>query len=1079
MEKLSCNDSKLDDTPSSQRINGISSDESKKIVMTPNKQKIIPETYEEVVPILKTNTSPEKKVEIDARSLNLILETALQSTVRSSGAIDSNLIYIENGSPLITSTNISEIICYRLAETNLSIYNGAVGYLTGCYLRLLLKEKTLPSESIRNDFNDCKQQIASFIASSLAVPDMFGQNTLNSILHFYNFLKHPNSDISTHNQILTDVFQELDKQDSIPIVMNQLLQMFYDNMSLLMPDSNGIYSLFDDRNDVLSILSQLCRCNKVVAGTICNFDKFLIPRELLTAKPPANFPDFMMNNPTTIRQYAVAGAAIEHHSLLGIVLRLYPDPRDPKVMDLFKDIHRPLTRQSHDNKFNSIRTIVKFVTAICSDSILSLLKASNEAKASTVQWLQEAITLNIEAEKDQPSPFLGANHGFLCNLGIVMLSICNPIFINPKTLSKVDWKYLLQSSSTIFPKDVTKLFIPEKSLSDSNSLQTVGFSTDLFFMCCRAIHLGFVQLCDRYFQLLIHLSRQRDALEANNPRAIFVLALKSCYDVYLMDPNVIQNLLLYCVSVSSSLLSFMSNNIECQSNSWLIALNTPGNDNQLLIFENMPEHIINDIMTIMITIAKLDPSHFSKIQLDPFLSLIIFFLRRPWAIHSPHLRAKLGNALFHIFLPASERSSQDMWTNIKVIDGPQTNLLNSLPDCQHFLAPALLLLYGDVEKTGHFEKIEHRRAIMITLRYLWTLPTHRDAFRGIVNSNEVESISDENSSSDKSKNYFFRFTNGLLNEANTLVASTLEKLGEIKKLQVQMTSLEWGQMNNEQREEVVERLKEFENQCRSVAGLCLETLNMFSYLTSDEIIRKPFLDHDILLSRLTSTVLSVLTNLVGPKSLEIKVDNMESLKFQPTVMLKEILSAILHFAEYPSFWKAIASDGYYGDGKQFKKAVETFKKLRLIEPGSIDDILLFNLVNEVDKEYHFSKRVEALVEDAPEEFLDPILCTLMRDPVLLPSKNIMDRESIIQHLLNNETGDILFHMYRILHGNLYIYIICVDPFNREHLTMDMVTPLPELKERYVRFYVDIYSWILIILFRINNWIDSKLKDLKR
>ncbi len=46
-----------------------------------------------------------------------------------------------------------------------------------------------------------------------------------------------------------------------------------------------------------------------------------------------------------------------------------------------------------------------------------------------------------------------------------------------------------------------------------------------------------------------------------------------------------------------------------------------------------------------------------------------------------------------------------------------------------------------------------------------------------------------------------------------------------------------------------------------------------------------------------------------------------------------------------------------------------------------------------------------MVMDAPDEFLDPIMSTIMRDPVMLPtSGNIVDRSTITQHLLNDETG---------------------------------------------------------------------------
>ncbi len=54
----------------------------------------------------------------------------------------------------------------------------------------------------------------------------------------------------------------------------------------------------------------------------------------------------------------------------------------------------------------------------------------------------------------------------------------------------------------------------------------------------------------------------------------------------------------------------------------------------------------------------------------------------------------------------------------------------------------------------------------------------------------------------------------------------------------------------------------------------------------------------------------------------------------------------------------------------------------------------------------------------PDEFLDPLMFTLMRDPVLLPSGCVMERSVIGQHLLNDHT----------------------DPFNRSHLTVQASFP---------------------------------------
>ncbi|GFH23598.1 U-box domain-containing protein, partial [Haematococcus lacustris] len=62
----------------------------------------------------------------------------------------------------------------------------------------------------------------------------------------------------------------------------------------------------------------------------------------------------------------------------------------------------------------------------------------------------------------------------------------------------------------------------------------------------------------------------------------------------------------------------------------------------------------------------------------------------------------------------------------------------------------------------------------------------------------------------------------------------------------------------------------------------------------------------------------------------------------------------------------------------------------------------------------------------PEEFTDPLMATLMTDPVLLPtSGTVMDRAQITRHLLTDQR----------------------DPMSRAPLTPDMLQPQPELKAR--------------------------------
>lgn len=72
-------------------------------------------------------------------------------------------------------------------------------------------------------------------------------------------------------------------------------------------------------------------------------------------------------------------------------------------------------------------------------------------------------------------------------------------------------------------------------------------------------------------------------------------------------------------------------------------------------------------------------------------------------------------------------------------------------------------------------------------------------------------------------------------------------------------------------------------------------------------------------------------------------------------------------------------------------------------------MLFVSVANQQNEDYY---------ADAPDEFRDPLMDTLMSDPVVLPSGKIMDRSIIARHLLNSST----------------------DPFNRQPLTEDMLRP---------------------------------------
>lgn len=172
-------------------------------------------------------------------------------------------------------------------------------------------------------------------------------------------------------------------------------------------------------------------------------------------------------------------------------------------------------------------------------------------------------------------------------------------------------------------------------------------------------------------------------------------------------------------------------------------------------------------------------------------------------------------------------------------------------------------------------------------------------------------------------------------------------------------------------------------------------------------------------------------------------------EFDPANTVLEICRIYINLRESDAFCLAVSQDGRSYSPKLFEYAEQVLGKRD--KPNFFPYIFLFNqsfsvrigggqLIGDMDD---FSRKVRRLEEqekehqealtDAPDEFLDPIMSTLMLDPVTLPSSNVtVDRTTIARHLLSDQS----------------------DPFNRSALTMDQVVSNVELKAK-------IDEWVLV------------------
>ncbi|KAI9620093.1 hypothetical protein KEM48_008368 [Puccinia striiformis f. sp. tritici PST-130] len=164
-----------------------------------------------------------------------------------------------------------------------------------------------------------------------------------------------------------------------------------------------------------------------------------------------------------------------------------------------------------------------------------------------------------------------------------------------------------------------------------------------------------------------------------------------------------------------------------------------------------------------------------------------------------------------------------------------------------------------------------------------------------------------------------------------------------------------------------------------------------------------FLKSEIVV-RLAAMWITNLNTLAGPKCQTLKVKDPKKYNFQPKVLLSDLLQVYLNLWDQRPFHEAIANDGRSYTKELFERA---------------DRIALEELrQSEADEELELG--------EIPDEFLDPLMCTLMKEPVILPtSKTTVDLSTIKQHFLSDAT----------------------DPFNRMPLKIEDVVPDTPLKEK--------------------------------
>jgi ubiquitin conjugation factor E4 B len=275
--------------------------------------------------------------------------------------------------------------------------------------------------------------------------------------------------------------------------------------------------------------------------------------------------------------------------------------------------------------------------------------------------------------------------------------------------------------------------------------------------------------------------------------------------------------------------------------------------------------------------------------------------------------------------------------------------------------------------------------------------------------------------------FFVQFVNLLLNDVTYVLDESFTAFTQIHDLTKELRSPPEDLDANE-RQEKEEKLSAAKDKAKGYMQLTNETVAMLKLFT--EALGDSFTKKEVVV-RLAHMLDYNLEALVGPKKANLKVENPGEYGWNPRQMLSEIADVYLNLKDKRSFVDSVATDGRSYRPEYFATAMQIMQKFALKAPEQLQD--WENLAERIKSAKEEAEIEEADLGDIPDEYMDPLLATLMEDPVILPtSKQVLDRSTVASHLLSDPH----------------------DPFNRMPLSLDQVIPNDSLREEIQKWKAD-------------------------
>ncbi|XP_012517955.1 PREDICTED: ubiquitin conjugation factor E4 B [Propithecus coquereli] len=636
--------------------------------------------------------------------------------------------------------------------------------------------------------------------------------------------------------------------------------------------------------------------------------------------------------------------------------------------------------------------------------ILHSILLNGETREAALGYMAAVVNANVKKAQMQTDDRLVSTDGFMLNFLWVLQQLSTKI-----KLETVDPTYIFHPRCRItLPNDETRVNATMEDVNDwltelygdQPPFSEPKFPTECFFLTLHAHHLSILPSCRRYIRRLRAIrelnrtvedlknnesqwkdsplaTRHREMLKRCKTQLKKLVRCKACADAGLLDESFLRR----CLNFYGLLIQLLLRILDPAYPDVTLPLNS----DVPKVFAALPEFYVEDVAEFLFFIVQYSPQVLYEPCTQDIVMFLVVMLCNQNYIRNPYLVAKLVEVMF-MTNPAVQPRTQKFF-----------EMIENHPLATKLLVPSLMKFY----------------TVWVEAHFLWDVQLVAFCFREICDHVRYNCFF-------SSGKQFVRYINMLINDTTFLLDESLESLKRIHEVQEEMKNKEqWDQLPRDQQQARQSQLAQDERVSRSYLALATETVDMFHILTKQ--VQKPFLRPE-LGPRLAAMLNFNLQQLCGPKCRDLKVENPEKYGFEPKKLLDQLTDIYLQL-DCARFAKAIADDQRSYSKELFEEVISKMRKAGIKSTIAIEKFKL--LAEKVEEIVAKNARAEIDYSDAPDEFRDPLMDTLMTDPVRLPSGTIMDRSIILRHLLNSPT----------------------DPFNRQTLTESMLEPVPELKEQ--------------------------------